>query len=116
VVWLPTASSAVTVPVTAIPAAADPGKLTTSRVVEPGITSTLELVPWASGLTAVVSVPVTVCSPAVASVTAKLCVPFTKAALAGRLAALSLPVTATTGVAELTMLQFPSTAFTVTVN
>ena len=62
-----------------------------------------------------ISVAVSVLLPAVFSVTLKVLVPLTSAALAGRDALASFEVIPTTSVTLLTMFQFASTAFTVTV-
>jgi hypothetical protein len=80
------------------------------------LTVTSELLFAASGLPAVVSVALTVCDPAVFKVTVNVCLPLTSAKLAGKPAAPSIDLNATTGVAPGATTQFPSTAFTVTVN
>src|SRR5258706_24804 len=62
------------------------------------------------------SVAVTVRAPAVFSMTLKVCVPATSAALDGRTALLSEEAIATLSLAFVTKFQFASTAFTVTLN
>src|SRR5690348_16708207 len=64
----------------------------------------------------VMSVAVTVCEPRVLSVTLKLRVPATSAALAGKVALLSDDVTPTVCVTVETTFQFASTALAVTLN
>src|SRR5882762_10358998 len=62
----------------------------------------------------VISLAVTVEVPAVRRVTLKVCVPFTNAAFAGKIAFASDDVIPATSVTLLTVFQFASTAFTVT--
>ena len=93
----PEASWAVTVTLTAVPAVAVVGALTANlapvEVMPAGLTVTLPEVPVVA--TVVVSFTVTVFVPAVLSVTAKVPVPPTSVASAGRTAAPSVEVKCT---------------------
>ena len=67
-------------------------------------------------LPSVTSLAVTVRVPEVLSVTLKVCVPATSAALAGRTALASEEVIPTVSVTEVSIFQLASTALTVTLN
>ena len=95
-------------------AAVSPGTNSWNFASAAGLTVTAELVLRVLELS-VTSLAVTVEVPAVRRVTLKVCVPFTSAALAGKLALLSEALIPTMSVTVLTGFQLASTALTVTV-
>ena len=102
-------------PVAVPGAAVSPGTNTCSFTNGPALTVTDGLV-LALLLTSVRSLAVTVLLPAVLKVTLKLCVPATKAALAGWASFRSLVLMPTVSVTVLIVFQLASTALSVTLN
>ena len=111
---LPNVSSAVTVKLNAVPLLAAPGAATVKWVAAAGLTVIAAVVPVIEAVT--VSVAVTVCEPAVLSVTEKFPVPAVRVAFAGKTAWPSLLVMCTIPVYPVAVAFEASRAVTATLN